>query len=340
MSGGRMDSFLNSIPGYGGYRSKEQRRDSDRLIRERLANDYGQLADRLGRLATRYADERDLASVRAINKPHTRLVSFRDRLRSATYGYAPLFSQNSIDERALDQIAAFDESLGEGLEPLSASISTLESASPGTDEFAAAIGELEGVVEQLHDRFASRSEIFESGAALEPEKVAGLLGPTPGQAEVDRRPTAYSLHDGEAITFGGQNFTVIGRVTVDLASGSRRYFQLNGGTGNAWLGVPASAAGSFEWLERVHPDGSPGDERIRVGDVTFDKQSEEQGTSEVIGSLGASGETNVRYTAYRAFSGNETIHVYDWGVDSLALRGARIDPMEVQLWSREGSDAI
>jgi hypothetical protein len=340
MSGGRMDSFLNSIPGYGGYRSKEQRRESDRLIRERLANDYGQLADRLGRLATRYADERDIASVRAINKPHTRLVTFRDRVRTATYGYAPLFSQNSIDERALEQIAAFDESLGEGLEPLSASINKLETMPAGTDEFASTVGELEAVVESLHDRFARRSEIFEKGSALEPEKVAGLLGPEPGQAEVDRRPTAYSLHDGEAITFGGQNFTVIGRVTVDMESGSRRFFQLNGGTGNAWLGIPESAAGEFQWLERVRPEGKPGDERIRIGDTAFDKVSEERGSSEVIGTLGASGEAQVTYFAYRGFSGNEIIHVYDWGVDSLALRGARIDPMEVQLWSREGRDAI
>src|SRR5690606_12407932 len=126
MSGGHIDRFLNSIPGYAGYRSKERRRESDRLIREKLAQDYGQAADRLGRLATRYANERDLASVRAINKPHTRLVSFRDRVRSATYGYAPLFAETSIDEAALDQIAAFDRSLADGLEPLQKHIEVLE----------------------------------------------------------------------------------------------------------------------------------------------------------------------------------------------------------------------
>jgi hypothetical protein len=340
MSGGRMNSFLNSIPGYGGYRSKEQRRESDRLIRERLANDYGHQADRLGRLATRFADERDIASVRAINKPHTRLVTFRDRVRTATYGYAPLFSQNSIDERALEQIAAFDESLGEGLEPLSSTIGRLESTPPGTEEFAASVGELERVIEDLHERFARRGEIFEKGAAIEPERVASLLGPTPGQAEIDRRPTAYNLHDGEAITFGGQNFTVVGRVTVDLETGSRRYFQLNGGAGSSWFGVPESAAGEFQWLERVHPDGSAGAEQIRVGDVTFEKVTETRGKSEVIGSQGATSDASVTYYAYRGFSGTETIHVYDWGVDSLALRGARVDPIEVQIWSREGRDAV
>jgi hypothetical protein len=337
-----MDSFLNSIPGYGGYRRKEQRRESDRLIRERLAHDYGQLAERLGRLATRYADDRDLASVRAINKPHTRLVTFRDRVRTATYGYAPLFSQNSIDEAALEQIALFDQSLGEGLAPLAACISKIEGAPAGTDEFRAAVQDLEAQVESLHERFARRGEVLETGKALEQQRMTELLGPAPGQreAEIDRRPTAYELHDGEAITFGGQNYTVVGRITIDLPSGSWRDFQLNGGPGNYWLRVPSSAAGEFQWLERVRPEGNAGEEKLTVGGVTFERELQETGTSEVIGSKGASPATSVTYSRYRPFSATEVLHVYDWGTDSLALRGATIHAMEIQLWSREGRDAI
>jgi hypothetical protein len=341
MSGGRMNSFLNSIPGYGGYRSKEQRRDSDRLIRERLAHDYGELADRLGRMANRFANERDLVSVRLISRPHTRLVSFRDRVRSATYGYAPLFAQNSVDEAALEQIAAFDSSLGDGLQPLADSISKLESAPAGTDEFTSAASTLEDVVEGLHQRFAQRSQVIESGQALEPQVVAGLLGPaSQEEASLDRRPNAFNLHDGEAITFGGQNFTVIGRVTVELPSGSWRYFQLNGGAGDSWLRVPSSAAGEFQWLQRVSPSGEIGSERLQLGDVSFEMDHQEQGTSEVIGAQGSAAGTPVRYMRYRPFSGNESLQVYDWGADSIALRGATIDPMEIQLWSREGRDAV
>lgn len=337
-----MDSFLNSIPGYGGYRKKEQRRESDRLIRERLAHDYGQLADRIGRLANRYADERDIASVRAISKPHTRLVTFRDRVRTATYGYAPLFSQNSIDEQALEQIALFDQSLGEGLAPLAASVTKVENAGGGTEEFTSAIRDLESQVEALHDKFARRGEVLETGKALEQQRVTDLLGPAPGQqeAEIDRRPTAYGLHDGEAVTFGGQNYTVVGRITIDVPSGNWRDFQLNGGTGNFWLRVPASSTGEFQWLERVKPAGSAGDDKLTVGEAAFEKDLQEAGTSEVIGSQGASPVTAVNYSRYRPFDANEVLHVYDWGADSLALRGAKIHAMDIQLWSREGRDAI
>ena len=339
MSGGSMDRFLNSIPGYAGYRSKEKRRESDRLIRERLAEDYGRLADRLGRLATRYADQRDLTAVRQINKPHTRLVTFRDRLRSATYGYAPLFSDTVIDERALDQIAAFDRSLGEGLEPLEREIAAVESAAPGTAEFTSAIQSLETAVEGLHERFAGRDEVMTSGKALEPEKVAILLR-TDDTAELDKRPTAYSLHDGEAVTFAGTDYTVIGRVTVDLPSESWRVFQLKGGTGNEWLRVPASASGAFQWLQSASPDGEMGTERVQIGDTSFERDHEERGTTEVIGPQGTTRSAPVRYLRYRPFSGTDILHVFDWGADSLALRGRTIDASELQLWSREGRDAV
>jgi hypothetical protein len=340
MSGGRIDDMLNSIPGYRGYRSKEQARESDRLIRERLADDYGQLADRLGRLATRFANERDLAAVRLISRPHTRLVSFRDRITTATYGYAPLFSQTRIDEAALEQVAAFDRSMAEGLEPLAAQISTLESSAAGTEEFKENARALEDLVEGLHERFNRRGEVIESGKSLEPQRVAALLGSPGRESQVDRRPTAYNLHDGDAISFGGQDYTVVGRITVELQSGTWRDFQLNGGRGNAWLRVPSSSSGEFRWLERAQPTGETGAERLQLGDVSFEKENEESGTSEVIGSQGSASDTPVRHIRYRPFSGNERLEVYDWGADSLVLRGAPIDPIEIQLWSAEGRDAV
>lgn len=340
MSIGRIDDFLNSIPGYGGYRSKEKRRDADQAIRERLAQDYGQLADRLGRLATRFADERDLAAVRVITKPHSRLVSFKDRVRSATYGYAPLFGETEVDEAALDQIAAFDRSLADGLEPLSEQIIALEQSTPGTEEFTTQAAHLAALVEGLHDRFDGREQIIESGKSMEPQKVAALLGTETEETAIDRRPTAYNLHDGEAVTFAGDNYTVIGRVTAELPSGTWRDFQLKGGADESWLRIPASSGGEFHWLQKVAVTGEIGSDKLQLGDTTFEREHDEAGTTEVIGQQGSSASSPVRYYRYRPFSGTETLHVYDWSADNLLLRGAVIDPLELQVWSREGREAV
>ncbi|MEX1158963.1 MAG: hypothetical protein WEC79_08560, partial [Thermomicrobiales bacterium] len=112
-SGGTIDRILDSIPGYGGYRDKERRRDSDRVIRENLALEYGQLAARLGRIAGALADERKIMAIPVVDKPYKRLTSFIDRVRSASYGYAPLFSDTEVDADALDQVALFDRGLAD-----------------------------------------------------------------------------------------------------------------------------------------------------------------------------------------------------------------------------------
>lgn len=340
MAGGQIDSILNGIPGYAGYRSKEKRRDSDRLVRERIAEDYGQLADQLGRLATRYADDRDLASVSAISKPHTRLVSFRDRVRSATYGYAPLFSETVVDETALDQIAEFDRSLADGLEPLRDQITVLERTAPGTDDFSTQTSYLAEMVESLHARFDGRGQIIESGKPKALESMTALLGAGPVGSSIDRKPTAFSLHDGEAITFSGTNYTIIGRITAEFPSGIWRDFQLKGGAQESWLRVPDSAGEDFCWLQKVAPTGEVGMDKLQLEDTVFEREHEEDGTTEVIGQGGSSTSRDVRYARYRPFSGVETVHVYNWGADHLVFRGAVIDPSEIQVWSREGREAI
>jgi hypothetical protein len=86
--------------------------------------------------------------------------------------------------------------------------------------------------------------------------------------------------------------------------------------------------------------GDTGAESLQVDGTKFELDHQEEGSSEVIGRQGATESSPVRYFVYRPFSGNEMLHVYDWGADTLALRGAPIDPIELQIWSREGGDPI
>ena len=48
--------FLSSIPGYSGYRDKENRRDADKSVRDRIVSELKARADRVGALATSLAN--------------------------------------------------------------------------------------------------------------------------------------------------------------------------------------------------------------------------------------------------------------------------------------------
>ncbi len=336
MADGGKRSFLDSIPGWGGYRDRERRRESDRLLRERLARDYGEIADELGRFAARLAEDRKLRAIRFVDGPHGRLTHFTDRLKSATYGYAGLFSDRPVDAAALDQIAAFDESLGEGLLEMRAAADTLRDTDPDSPDFRERSDELGELIEQLLDRLDRRGELIESGAARPEEEITALLATTAPTAA----PTAYELHDGDGISYNNVNFTVIGRITIETATTAWRDFQLRGGNDQSWLRVPADADQRFYWLRHVAPGNTDGLETVDIEGDTYNLQSSVDGTAEVIGSGGASGDRAVTVHTYGNASGNSLLSVYHWRADEIALLGEPVDAAELELWSREGGQAI
>jgi hypothetical protein len=337
MSKSRVGSLLDKIPGYGGYRDKERRRESDRRIREQLALEYGQLADRLGRIATRLAEDRQIAAIRYVDRPHDELKTFIDRVRTATYGYAGLFSDNPVDEQALDQIAAFDQALDDQIEVLDEQISALEAADPASPDFRTRSEAISQTVQGLRDRFDRRREVIDSGTALAPAAVAGMLASSKEAAEP---PTAYNLHEGEAVSRGGRNYTIIGRVSIQTPTGSWRDFQLDGGTEQVYLRVPATPGGELHWLRAVTFDGRAGAPEVSVGGTPYQLADQARGTGEVIGKSGASGQRPVRYLRYASAATGGVLHVYDWGADTLALAGEPVDPLELEIYSREGNRAV
>jgi len=336
VDGGRR-SFLDSIPGWSGYRDRERRRESDRLVRERLARDYGEIADQLGRLASRLAEDRKLRAIRYVDQPHGRLKHFIDRVRTATYGYAGLFSDRPVDARALDQIAAFDESLGDSLDALRQAAARLEQTSPDDAAFRERSEELSELIEKLLDRFDRRAEVIERGEPIPDPDITALLAPTP---PTTAPPTAYNLHDGDAITFRNVNYTIIGRITVTTASGSWRDFQLKGGDGQSWLRVPGAVNGEFLWCRKVEPQGKAGDAELSVGGTVYRLHGSSDATAEVIGPGGASGDRDVMVYHYAQEQGDGRLSVYHWRADDISLAGEPIDPAEIELWSREGGRAV
>lgn len=325
------DGLLNRLPGYRGYREKESRRDTDRAIRDRLVVEYTQLADRLGRLATQLANERQIATIALVDRPHKLLVQFIDRIRTATYGYAPIFANDRVDERALEQLIRFDEALADQTAALDAAIRRLEGLDPRSVEFKSAAADVGLIVQGLDDRFDKRGEVIRTGEALPEEDLVALLD-KPQRAHT---PRAYRLHDGEALTYQGTNYSVIGRVSLESDGGRWRAFQLVGGEGDQWLLVSARAVDPMYWLTRVTPSGDPGGPTLTVGADSYNLVNQLSGEGEVIGKQGSSGRQPIRYYHYQTSGASGDLHVFRLGSTYLSLVGGVVDPLEVDVFSRE-----
>ncbi len=336
-SGGTVNRLLDSIPGYGGYRDKERRRESDRLIREKLARDYGAQADRLADIARALSENRKILLVRYVDQPHDRLKTFCTRLSMATYGYAPLFGDRQIDGDALDQIAQFDQSLADQLDPLATKITELESTAPDSEDFKVKCGEIDQLIRGLQERFSMRVDVIESGHALPQQRITGALADPEPEPET---PTAYKLHQHEAISRNGINYSIKGRITIQTPLASWRDFQLEGGDGKSFLQVPAHTDGQFLWLNQVDLSEKSGATRVNVGGSVYTLVSQVSGSSEVLGKGGGEDGRPVTCYHYQQESGAGYMNIYDWGSDRIALAGEQIDPLEIEVWSREGTETV
>ncbi len=161
----RLQALAYQIPGYAGYRAKEQRRDTDKLLRTHLAQQYTGVRQALTRLAQRVASSGRIAYSARIEQIDQALGLFITRLQTAPRGYAGWFSTVKIDEYDLDQIYAFDAGLANGLSPLRERVTFAESAfaTEKGEGFDNALTELQNFVDGLNAQFDARQAFVTLG---------------------------------------------------------------------------------------------------------------------------------------------------------------------------------
>lgn len=325
----QVGGLLDRIPGYRGYRSKEDRRDADRRVREHLVTVFTAEADRVSRIAEQLADQRRLTEIGPVDDFGQSLRHFIDRVRTATYGYGGLMSDRDVDAGALDQIRLFDEGLLSGIDELRGPITDLEAAFAEQGNLAAPARAGTAVVRNLLARFDLRGEVVETGKAASQASVLRVLEPGTASAT----PPAYGLNAGDALAILGDDFLVRGKILVDAGQSSFRLFQLSDDADAEWLFTPFDPTIG---LARVRPANVPtlGAAPIIEG-TEYARAAAGSGDGEVIGVSGSSG---VRPVRFETFTGSadaaDFALVLDWGTERQAFAGRDVHPNDVEIFGR------
>lgn len=154
------ERLVRHIPGFGGYKEKEQRREADKLLRLYVARQYEAQLARLNSIQTDMADQGDLKTVVALERTAMKLQLLIDRIKTASYGYAGLFDAAKVDNVALDRLYAFDESLVEGAKRLGESLDRLAGALAIEQVPTAETKDLVALLEELHTTFSRRQDVI------------------------------------------------------------------------------------------------------------------------------------------------------------------------------------
>ena len=156
----KFEELVGKVPGYAGYKQKEQRREADKLLRLHVARQYEELLRRLSEVQYALTARGRLASIVTLERAAMKLQLLIDRIKTASYGYAGLFDAIKVDEAALDRLYSFDLAMLEGVKELSAVLDKLSEAAEAEATTAAEANDLVAVLERLNTTFSQRHDVI------------------------------------------------------------------------------------------------------------------------------------------------------------------------------------
>lgn len=159
---GGIEHFVSTLPGIKGYRAKDMRRDADKQVRDALASRLASRRSKLTSLQNDLLTSGGLLWMDDMERVVGRLQLFIDRVKTASYGYAPLFSLNKIKEDDLDRLIQFDQALFDQVGALDEAIGGLEKAVQANDGIKEALAAVGDVVNGLNETFNRRSEVVQN----------------------------------------------------------------------------------------------------------------------------------------------------------------------------------
>lgn len=157
-----LERVVSYIPGYRGYKEKELRRESDRLVRMDVVNRLRAAKDLLRK---RFANPALLQRISSedmwmLDNLMSRLDRIIQRIDKAVAGYAGIFDAIKVKEDKLEAALQLDLSLIEKADSLKASAEEFVKAAPGGDEWRMCIDILISRIEEIDTLIDKRAEIF------------------------------------------------------------------------------------------------------------------------------------------------------------------------------------
>ncbi len=159
---GLFEKIASYIPGYRGYKEKEIRRESDRLVRMEVVN---RLKDTKNIIRRKFSNPTIIQKLSnedtwRLDTLMSRLDRVTQRIDKAVAGYAGIFDAIKVKEDKLDDVIQYDLNLIEKAESLKNDVEKIIAMEPGKDEWRNGMDELISKIEEMDDFINKRSEIL------------------------------------------------------------------------------------------------------------------------------------------------------------------------------------
>jgi len=156
------EKILAAIPGFHGYKEKELRRESDRLMRNHLYRRLSQAKTDLKETYQKLADRRAFEVLADMDRLIAKFDRIAAKVDHASYGYSGFFDVVKVTEANLDRMIDFDNQLVDDVEKLVSEADAFKSEVNKQDFTNASthIQSLVASVESFEDAFDQRGEVI------------------------------------------------------------------------------------------------------------------------------------------------------------------------------------
>lgn len=150
------------IPGFHGYKEKELRRESDKLIRNHLYLKLSTSKTDLRQISQKLADRRYFDVMTDMDRLLAKMDRVVQKVNHASYGYSGFFDAVKVKEKNLDRMIDFDNQLVDGVNALSTEIDAFkaEFTSGVTDNLKTRVQNVTDKLESLEGTFDKRNEVI------------------------------------------------------------------------------------------------------------------------------------------------------------------------------------
>ncbi|RLE76756.1 MAG: hypothetical protein DRJ56_03665 [Thermoprotei archaeon] len=161
---GLMERILSYIPGYRGYKEKELRRETDRLVRMEVSS---RLKKAKFEIRAQLSNPMVISSLSSedmwlFDQLMSKLDRITQRIERAVAGYAGFFDAVKVREDRLDKVLEHDVALIEKAEAIRAEASKIRKLKPGSDEWKEVMMNLTSMVEEFDSLIDQRAVILRS----------------------------------------------------------------------------------------------------------------------------------------------------------------------------------
>ena len=156
------ERILAEIPGFRGYKEKELRRESDRLIRNHLYRKLSEAKTDLKDVYQKLSDRRLFEVLTDMDRLVAKFDRIAEKVNHASYGYAGFFNVVKVEETGLDSMIEFDSQLIDDVEKLGKEVDVFkaEVLKQRFDKAKEYIQRLVETVEALEEAFNERGEVI------------------------------------------------------------------------------------------------------------------------------------------------------------------------------------